>query len=61
MFKKSIIKKNSGIQSVCQTELDPDQARHIVGPDLGSNCLQRLSAFYFSRQRVNILLIYEIL
>ena len=24
--------------------LDPDQARHFVGPDLGSNCLQRLSA-----------------
>ena len=25
--------------------LVPDQARHIVGPDLGQNCLQRLSAF----------------
>ena len=24
--------------------LDQDQARHIVGSDLGSNCLQRLSA-----------------
>ena len=24
--------------------LDPDQARHFVGSDLGSNCLQRLSA-----------------
>ena len=23
--------------------LDPDQARHFVGPDLGPNCLQRLS------------------
>ena len=22
--------------------LDPDQARHFVGPDLGPNCLQRL-------------------
>ena len=22
--------------------LDPDQARHIVGPDLGPNCLQKL-------------------
>ena len=39
---------------MCQTELDPDQARHIVGLDLGSNCLQRLSAFYASRQRVNM-------
>ena len=24
--------------------LDPDQARSFVGPDLGPNCLQRLSA-----------------
>ena len=24
--------------------LDPDQARQFVGPDLGSNCLQKLSA-----------------
>ena len=23
--------------------LDSDQARHLVGPDLGPNCLQRLS------------------
>ena len=33
--------------------LDPDQARHFVGPDLGPNCLQRLSADDTSRQRVN--------
>ena len=24
--------------------LDPDQARHFVRPDLGPNCLQKLSA-----------------
>ena len=24
--------------------LDPDQARHLVGPDVGPNCLQTLSA-----------------
>ena len=24
--------------------LDPDQARHFVGPDLGLNCLQQISA-----------------
>ena len=24
--------------------LDPDQDRHIVGPDLGPDCLQKLSA-----------------
>ena len=31
--------------------LDPDQSRHFVGPDLGPNCLQRLSADDTSRQR----------
>ena len=39
-----------GILSVCQivwirsNSLDPDQARHNVGPDMGPNCLQKLSA-----------------
>ena len=33
--------------------LDPDQARRIVGPDLGPNCLPRLSADDTGRQRVN--------
>ena len=33
--------------------LDPDQARHFVGPDLGPNYLQRLSADNTSRQRVS--------
>ena len=33
--------------------LDPDQARHFVGPDLGPSCLQRLSAGDTSRQRGN--------
>ena len=33
--------------------LDPDQARHFVGPDLGPSCLQRLSADDTMRQRVN--------
>ena len=31
---------------------DPDQARRIVGPDLGPNCLPRLSADDTGRQRV---------
>ena len=30
--------------------LDPDQARHFVGPDLGQNYLQRISADNTSRQ-----------
>ena len=33
--------------------LDPDQARRFVGPDLGPNCLPRLSADDTGRQRVN--------
>ena len=36
--------------------LDPDQARHFVGPGMGPNSLQRLSADDdTSRQRVNIM------
>ena len=34
--------------------LDPDQARRSVWPNLGPNCLQRLSADGPSRQRVNL-------
>ena len=31
--------------SICASNgLDPDQDRRSVGPDLGPNCLQRLSA-----------------
>ena len=37
-----------------QKSLDPDQARHFVGPDLGPNCLQRLSADDTSEQRVKV-------
>ena len=32
--------------------LDPDQAQHFVGPDLGPKCRQRLSADDTGRQRV---------
>ena len=46
LFRK---KKNiSGISPVSNS-LDPDQARHFVGPDLGPNCLQWLSADDTSR------------
>ena len=31
--------------------MDPDQDRYSVGPGLGPNCLQRLSAKDASRQR----------
>ena len=33
----------SMIHSVSNS-LDPDQARHFIGPDLGPNCLQRSSS-----------------
>ena len=38
--------------------LDPDQARHLVVPDLGQNCLQRLSADDTSWQRVEDLIMF---
>ena len=34
------------------SSLNPDHARRFVGPDLGPNCLQRLSADDTSKQRV---------
>ena len=34
--------------------LDPDQARHFVGPDLDPNCFQRVPADDTSTPRVNI-------
>ena len=34
--------------------LDPDQARHFVGPDLGPNCLHLLSADNTCKQRVKV-------
>ena len=34
------------------SSLDPDLDRHFVRPDLGSNCLQRLTADYTGRRRV---------
>ena len=47
-------KKNSGIP--LSNRLDPDQAQHFVGSDLGPNCLQKLSAddtgmFKFSKRQ----------
>ena len=44
IFKNTIRMSNS---------LGPDQARRFVGPDLGLNCLPRLSADNTCGQRVN--------
>ena len=39
------------INTICvSNSLDPDQARHFVGPDQGPNCLQMLSANRKSRK-----------
>ena len=44
LFQNQLFRKIlSGIPPVSNS-LDPDQAQHFVGPDLGPNCLQRLSA-----------------
>ena len=41
--------------------LGPDQARHIVRPNLDPNCLQKLSADNTFRQRVNCLVVVIVL
>ena len=44
-FLKINFFKNSFTNSIrVSNNLDPDQDRQVVGPDLGPNCLQRLSA-----------------
>ena len=44
-FSKSIFSKNSFRNTIVVSKsLDPDQAGRSVGPDLGPNCLQKLSA-----------------
>ena len=46
--------KNNKLVSNSQ---DPDHAQYFVGPDLGINCLQSVSADDISRLRVKALLI----
>ena len=44
-FSKLIFSKTSSRNTIrVSNSLDPDQDRHFVGPDLGPNCLQKLSA-----------------
>ena len=44
-FQNELFSKNyfSNLTAVSNS-LDPDQAQHIIGPNLHPNCLQRLSA-----------------
>ena len=54
IFFKINFWKNSFRNTIrMSNSLDPDQARRIVGPDLGPNCLPKLSADDTGRQRVN--------
>ena len=51
-FQNQLFLKNSFRNTFrVSNSLDPDQAWRFVGPDLGPNCLQRLSADKTSRQR----------
>ena len=43
-FKINFSKNFFQIHYQSISNLDPDQDRHLVGPDLGPNCLQRFSA-----------------
>ena len=44
-FQNKLFQKKSFRNTIrVSNNLDPDQDRHFVGPDLGLNCLQRLSA-----------------
>ena len=44
-FQNHFFQKNSFRNIIrVSNSLDPGQARHFVGPNLGPNCLQRLSA-----------------
>ena len=51
-FKINIFLKKIRNTIRVSNTLDPDQARHFVGPDLGPNCLQTFSADDTSRQIV---------
>ena len=48
----SFSKKSYGNTIGVSNSLDPDQTLHLVWPDLGANCLPRLSAYDTSKQRV---------
>ena len=49
-FSKSTFSKNSFRNTIrVSNSLDQDQVRHFVGPDLGPNCLQKVSAEGTSR------------
>ena len=55
-FQNQLFTKNSFRNTIrIPNSLDPDQARHFVGPGLGPNCLERSSADGTSGQRVEVI------
>ena len=53
-FSKSLFSKNSFWNIIrMSNNLDLDQAQQFVGPDLGLNCLQKLSSDDTSRHKIN--------
>ena len=60
-FKIIFLKKSFRNIIKVSNRLDPYQVRHFVGPDLGLNCLQRLSADLTSKQRVIVGVVFGML
>ena len=52
LLKMNFVKNSFRNSNRVSNNLNPNQARQKVGPDLDPNCLQRLSADNTSRQRV---------
>ena len=52
-FSKSSFSKNSFRNIIrVSNSLDPDQARHFVGPDQGSSCLQNIMHLFSKEGRI---------
>ena len=50
IFQHQLFRKILSLIPSVSNSLEPDQARNYVGPDVGPNCLQRLSAADTNRQ-----------
>ena len=57
IFFKIYFSNNSFQHAIRLNSLDPDQARRFVGPDLGPNRFQKLSADDNSREYFQILVL----
>ena len=53
LLKVNFVKNSFRNTNRVANNLDPNQARRFIRPDLGQNCLQRISAVNTSRQRVS--------